>query len=127
MLKVISRSTFDLQAVLDTLVEVGSSTVRSRPCMIISARRRGSIAGRRLRAFQPSPRITSDICTVEPGRGHVVGRALLEGQVVHIPDVQTDPEYTGREAQKLGGYRTMLGVPLLREGAPIGVFDADTH
>jgi signal transduction histidine kinase len=49
-----------------------------------------------------------------------MGRALLEGEVVHIPDVLTDPEYTWPEAAKLGDFRTALGVPLLREGVPIG-------
>ena len=50
-----------------------------------------------------------------------MGRVLLEGRVVHIPDVKADPEYALVEAQKLGGYRTTLGVPMLREGVPIGV------
>jgi GAF domain-containing protein len=58
---------------------------------------------------------------VEPGRGTTMGRVLLEGKVVHIEDVVTDPDYVLRDAQKLGGYRTMLGVPMLREGVPIGV------
>ena len=46
----------------------------------------------------------------------------MEGQIVHVPDVLADPEYDFREGQKLGGYRSNLGVPLLREGVPIGVF-----
>src|SRR5438552_14215158 len=50
-----------------------------------------------------------------------MGRALLEGKAVHIADVLADPEYALTEVQKLGGYRTMLGVPMLREGVPIGV------
>ena len=54
-------------------------------------------------------------------RGSVAGRALLEGHVVHIHDVLADAEFTYTEAQKAGGYRTVLGVPLLREGSPIGV------
>jgi signal transduction histidine kinase len=58
---------------------------------------------------------------VVPQRGDASGRALLEGKAVHIPDVQADPEYTLVEGQRLGGYRTVLGIPMLREGLPIGV------
>src|SRR5262249_16766731 len=58
---------------------------------------------------------------VEPGRGTVMGRALLEGKVVQIPDVLDDSEYTWTSIQKLGAFRTILGVPLMREGTPIGV------
>ena len=61
---------------------------------------------------------------VEPGRETATGRALLEGQVIHIPDVQTDAEYKWMEAQRLGGYRTVLGVPMLREKVTIGVSNA---
>jgi signal transduction histidine kinase len=58
---------------------------------------------------------------IAPERGSAFGRALLEGRVVHIPDVKADPEYTLLEAQRLGDYRTVLSVPMLREGVPIGV------
>jgi signal transduction histidine kinase len=58
---------------------------------------------------------------VIPERGTATGRALLEGKLVHIPDVRADPEYTFVEAQKLGGFRTVVSVPMLREGTPIGV------
>src|SRR6516162_10352457 len=54
-------------------------------------------------------------------RSTATGRALLEGKAVHIPDVEADPEYTLVEGQRLGGYRTVLGIPMLREGVPIGV------
>jgi class 3 adenylate cyclase len=56
-----------------------------------------------------------------PGRGSVIGRALLEGRTVHIADVLADPEYTYGDLQRIGGYRSVLGVPLLRDGDPIGV------
>ena len=55
-------------------------------------------------------------------RGSITGRTVLEGRIIHIPDVLADPEFTWFEAQKRGGYRSVLGVPLLREGTPIGVF-----
>ena len=58
---------------------------------------------------------------IQPERGSGFGRALLEGRAVHIPDVKTDPEYTLVEGQRLGDYRTVLTVPMLREGVPTGV------
>jgi signal transduction histidine kinase len=56
-----------------------------------------------------------------PGRGTVLGRAITELKPVQVSDVSADPEYTMTEARKIGGFRTVLGVPLLREGAPIGI------
>src|SRR5207244_11809323 len=56
-----------------------------------------------------------------PGRGTLSWRTALEGHTVHIPDVLADPEYTWFEAQKVGQHRTVLGVPLMREGTPIGI------
>ena len=58
---------------------------------------------------------------VTPERGSATGRALLEGRTIHIPDVDTDPDYTFDDAKRLGGFRTILGVPMLREGEAIGV------
>src|SRR5262249_41312579 len=59
--------------------------------------------------------------TFAPGRGGVVARVLLERKSVQIPDVLADPEYTLHEFARLGSYRTILGVPLLRQGFPIGL------
>jgi signal transduction histidine kinase len=56
-----------------------------------------------------------------PERGTAVGRAVMGGKIIHIPDVFEDKEYTNWDSQRLGDYRSVLGVPLLREGAPIGV------
>jgi GAF domain-containing protein len=58
---------------------------------------------------------------VEPGRDTGAGRAILEGKVIHIPDVLADPDFTWKEGQRLGGFRTVLGVPMLREGVAVGV------
>ena len=56
-----------------------------------------------------------------PGREFVIGRTALEGRTVHIPDCLTDPEYKVLEYQKVGKYRTNLGIPLVRDGVTIGV------
>src|SRR5262245_26329703 len=63
--------------------------------------------------------------TWAPGRGTAVGRAMLERKSVQIPDVLADSEYTGQETARLGGFRTILVVPLLREGVPIGLLAMD--
>ena len=64
---------------------------------------------------------TSERITFAPGREGVVGRVLLERKPVQIADVLADPDYRLREIQRLGGFRTHLGLPLLREGKPIGI------
>ena len=58
---------------------------------------------------------------IPAGRGSVAGRVVMDGGIIHIHDVLSEPDYKMTEAAKLGGIRTMLGVPLLREGTPIGV------
>src|SRR5262249_56914455 len=118
--KVISRSTVELQVVLNALVEAAARLCEADTAA--SARQKDTnyhlVA---THGFPSGFKEYMETSPVERGRGSITGRVLLEGKPVHIIDVLADPEYALAEVQKRGGFRAILGVPRFRDGSPICV------
>ncbi|MFZ2078417.1 MAG: GAF domain-containing protein [Xanthobacteraceae bacterium] len=120
VLKVISRSIFDLQPVLDTLVESATRLCEAQDGVVFVPDGEVFRAAARF-GFTPEHQTLIESNPIRIDRGTVSGRAAIEGRVVHVADVLTDPEFVRHDLQKTGSFRAALGVPLLREGKVIGV------
>jgi GAF domain-containing protein len=120
VLKVISRSTFDLQKVLDTLVASAAQLCLAERASIVLPK--GELYHRVASyGFSSEFREFMNRHPLAIERGNIVGRVVLDGRTHQVEDVEADPEWTFSEATRLGGVRTILGVPLMREETPIGV------
>jgi signal transduction histidine kinase len=120
VLKVISRSAFDLKTVLDALIgsaaqlcDASAAHIYLREAEVYKLAACAGFSEEYEKLLKERPMV--------PGRGTLVGRTAHEGRIVCIPDALSDPEYKFQDAQRLGGFRTMLGIPMLRDGTPIGV------
>jgi GAF domain-containing protein len=121
VLKIISRSTVDLETVLDTLVETVARLCRADQAHMF--RRQDEVyrmvvsrgLSEEVKAWAATHPLPSD-------RGSLIGRVVLERRPVQIPDVLQDPDYTYTQSQRIAGFRTMLGIPLLRGDELIGIF-----
>jgi PAS domain S-box-containing protein len=121
VLKLISRSTFDLELVLRTLVENATRLAGAEGGLI--ARFDGEVF-RFLADYGASPEYAEywRRNVIRPGRGSVVGQAALARHTVHIVDVLADPDFELHEARRVAGYRSALGVPMMKEDELVGVF-----
>jgi class 3 adenylate cyclase len=121
VIQTIARSKFDLDAVLQTVIDRAVNLCAADTGNI--ARRDGDKDEYRVAAFTAMSSEYERVVrerVYTPERGSIIGRTLLEQGVVHIDDVLADQEYALPELQKIAGFRTALGVPMLREGVPIG-------
>jgi class 3 adenylate cyclase len=121
VLQSINRSSFDLTSVLQTVIDKAVDLCRADQGNVV--RQDGDVYRVTAHSGPVAPDYLDKVMRREyrPERGSVIGRVALERQIVHLPDVLEDSEYELQDVQRAGGYRTILGLPMLHEGNPIGV------
>ncbi len=119
VLGVISRSKFDLQPILQSVVDTAERLCRAEQTVIYRLEN-GVYRFAAGHSSNPAYLEIERNTLISPGPGTVVGRAAMTGQIARIDDAWSDPLYEKKEDARVGGIRSMIGVPLMRDGDPIG-------
>ena len=120
VLSVISRSKFDLKPILQSVVDTAARLCRANQAVIFRLEG-GAYRFAAGYSIVPAYLEIERQTPISPGPGTLVGRTAMSRQVARIEDAWTDPLYEKKEDAKIGGHRSMIGVPLMREGEPVGV------
>jgi putative methionine-R-sulfoxide reductase with GAF domain len=121
VLKIISRSTFDLQTVFDAIVESATCLCQASSSVIWRPKDDGRYHLAASYGVAPKFKERLQSLALKADGRSVVGRSLQSGKTTYVPDLTAHPEYSGRDSDDFGGYRGLLCVPLMREGVAIGV------
>ncbi len=122
LLRAMSRSRFDLQSLLDAVIERAARLCGADQGFIYRRDPAGTFRLWATYGITPEFKAFTEANPIHPAhRGTLTGRVATEKRTIRIPDVLQDREYTYWEAQRFGGFRSMLGVPMLRDGEVIGV------
>jgi class 3 adenylate cyclase/putative methionine-R-sulfoxide reductase with GAF domain len=120
VLKVISRSVFDLQKILEFVAETAARLCAAKQVGIFLQENnvyRFTVGF----GLTPAYREIEERAAIKPGPETLVRRRALEGETVHILDVLSDPQYGPKDDVRTANVRSVLGVPLAREGKVVGV------
>ncbi|MGE0257914.1 MAG: GAF domain-containing protein [Alphaproteobacteria bacterium] len=126
VLRAISHADFDLETVLQTVVRTVATLTRADGAILWRCRD-GAYHYTAGHLVAPELENIERATPIRPGEATLIGRAALQQTTVQIVDAWTDPSYSPKQEARLGGFRSMLAVPLVRDGVPIGMLSVARH